>query len=75
MDSSVLKIGVISTNFISSSNVELVIATFAIVNKNSLHISILSFKREEEMLPDGHDTLVLLLKFRFAFLQYQSIGN
>ena len=34
----------------------------SLFNKNSLHISILSFTREEEMLPDGHDTLVFSIE-------------
>ena len=43
-----------------SSHVELVITKFTIFNENSLHISILSFKRK-----DGHNTLVFSIEILF----------
>ena len=55
----------ISANLIPLSNVELVIPKFTIFNKNLLHISILSLKREEEMQPDGHKTLVFSIEISF----------
>ena len=66
-----MKIGVIIADFIPSSNVEFEIPKFEspkfiIFGKNSLLTSILSFKREEDILPNRHDTLVF--RFNTSFL-------
>ena len=59
MDPSFLKVGVILVNFIPSSNVEFVIPNFIVLSRKLLYTSILFFKRKDDILLDGHDTLVL----------------
>ena len=65
MGSSLMKIDVISAD-IPSSNVEFEISKFVILSENSLLTSTLSFKREDDTLSNGHDTLVFRLNIPFS---------